>query len=158
NFASPTTNAAFDIKQTDGGGTGLSLSGSTKPTPGFSLGGSLDANIGGTGGDSVTGKLNEAYGSTGFAEKLSLGGTSSDQGEPFNATGSSEAQILPNLYAGAFGSFNSERGKENDYFAGGSLTYMASPSIGITAAGGYGTGGAEGRLQADFYNGSVHGA
>jgi hypothetical protein len=155
-YAGPSSSASLGVKGSNDAAS-FSLGGSTKMS-GLSLNGSLDASQGAK-GSTYGGKLSEQWGSGGFAEGMSIGASSGPKGDLFNFDGFILSQFLPGLFGGGFGSFSSQLGKDQSYFGGGSLTYLPHPSFGITAAAGGGSGGYEGRLQADYFGAKgVHGA
>jgi hypothetical protein len=127
---------------------------------GLKMGSSLDGTLGPAGAWDVNGKFNESVRSNPFAQTLSLGGGSSSvNGEAFNATGSMTGRFgQTGLYGSGYGSYADKSTGDPSWFAGGGLTYMPTSQLGITAAGGYGSDGWETRLQADYFKKPVTGA
>ena len=74
------------------------------------------------------------------------------------ATGSIDAQLAPSLYAGAWGSFSSEQGKQTTATLGASVTWTPADKLALTAAGVMNQAGQlEGRLQLDVFKSRING-
>jgi hypothetical protein len=101
----------------------------------------------------------ETYSSKPFTETGKVTGTMGANGsEAVTGSLSALGQVSPNLYVGGFGGVGTGTNGSTNWNAGVDATYMVSPTVGITGAAGVGSNGAEGRLEADFYSKSVHGA
>ncbi len=74
------------------------------------------------------------------------------------ATGALDVQLAPSLYAGAWGSFSSEQGKQTTAAIGASITWTPAEKIALTAAGVMNQAGQlEGRLQLDVFKSRIDG-
>lgn len=75
-----------------------------------------------------------------------------------SATGAIDAQLAPNLYAGAWGNFSSEQGKQTTAAIGASITWTPADRLALTAAGVMNQAGQlEGRLQLDVFKSRING-
>lgn len=75
-----------------------------------------------------------------------------------SATTAIDAQLAPNLYAGAWGSFASEEGKQTTAALGASITWTPADRVALTAAGVMNQAGQlEGRLQLDVFKSRING-
>jgi hypothetical protein len=149
----------FGMTFGDGGPAwSLGLGSRLSPHPRLSFGTDLGLKLGPDGYD-INAKGTQGFRSDPFAQSLWAQGSSNSQtGENFNVGGSATAQLLPNLYGSAYGSYGDSSGGDPSWFAGGAMTYMPTSQLGLTAAGGYGSDGWESRLQADFFKKGVRGA
>ena len=74
------------------------------------------------------------------------------------ATGALDVQLAPSLYAGAWGSFSSEQGKQTTAAIGASITWTPADRLALTAAGVMNQAGQlEGRLQLDVFKSRIDG-
>ncbi|HPH68536.1 MAG TPA: hypothetical protein PLF40_22415, partial [Kofleriaceae bacterium] len=67
-----------------------------------------------------------------------------------------DMQLAPNVYAGAFGGFSSERGKQTNASIGASITWTPAEKVALTAAGVMNSAGQiDARLQLDVFKSRV---
>lgn len=126
---------------------------------GLSLGMAGNATYGADGHDVLSASLREGYGTPTFAQHLNMSAShDSLSGDKVDASTSATLGLGGGFYGSAFGSVGGAVGGDPSYFGGAGLTYMPTPQLGLTAAGGAGDQGPEARLQADFYKHAITGA
>jgi hypothetical protein len=135
--------------------TKLHLSGSEVPADHWKLEQSLDSTIPDHGQSQTVLKLGESYRTGNLVESGSLeagvGHTSY-----LRANGGLDAQLAPNLYAGAFGSYSYSGGKQDTAQIGASLTFTPQEKQALTLAGVIDQNGTlEARLQYDIFKSRI---
>ncbi len=150
--------SALDAKYTDGlASDQLHLGGSHKFSPELSMHSSLDHERTAAGGRQTTLSLAERYRSDKVSQSLSLDAGAGDR-KYLGVTGSTDMQIGRGLYAGAWGSFSAEEGKQTGAKLGASLTFTPHEKAALTLAGVLDQNGAlETRLQLDIFKRKISG-
>ena len=132
------------------------LGASHKPNDRLSLDGKLRHEELVAGGSQTTATFSERYKSGSMIQGLDLSAGTGVR-DHFTTTGSLEAQLAPNLYAGAWGRYHLERGKPAEASLGGSLTWTMNDKQALTLAGVVDDSGMlETRLQFDLFKSKIN--
>lgn len=150
--------SALDAKYTHGlEADKFHLGGSHKFSDQLSMTGALDHERTRAGGSQTTLSLAEKYRSDKMVQSLSLDAGAGDH-KYLGVTGSTDMQIGKGLYAGAWGSFRQEEGKQTSAQLGASLTFTPHEKAALTLAGVLDQNGAiETRLQLDIFKDKISG-
>ena len=150
--------SALDAKYTHGlAADKFHLGGSHKFSDELSMTGALDHERTAAGGNQTTLALAEKYRSDKMVQSLSLDAGAGDR-KYLGVTGSTDMQIGKGLYAGAWGSFRAEEGKQTSGQLGASLTFTPHEKAALTLAGVLDQNGAiETRLQLDIFKDKISG-
>ena len=150
--------SALDAKYTHGlAADQFHHRGSPKVSDELSMTGALDHERTRAGGSQTTLALAEKYRSDKMVQSLSLDAGAGDR-TYLGVTGSTDMQIGKGLYAGAWGSFRQEEGKQTTAQLGASLTFTPHEKAALTLAGVLDQNGAiETRLQLDIFKSKIAG-
>jgi len=137
--------------------TSLHLGASERLTPQDTLSGRLDHVAPDHGASQTTLGVSERHKSKDLVHGLDLeAGTGAR--DYFKTTGTLDAQLAPDLYGGAFGSYQTERGHQDTSQLGASLTFTPSEKTALTLAGVIDQSGRlETRLQLDVFKSRIEG-
>ena len=152
-----TKHDTFDASVTrDKADTKLHADGTEQLTPALSLTQKLDETIPDQGKPQTTFDLGEKYRTGKVIEGVDVEGGRGTQNY-LKGTGSIDAQLAPNLYGSAWGSYAYQEGHQNTAQVGGSLTFTQNEKEALTLAGVIDQHGRlETRLQLDVFKDKIN--
>lgn len=137
--------------------TSIHLGDTERLSPQLTVGGSLDHVQRDSGSSQTSLSLTERYRTSTVAQSFGLQAGTGER-DYLGANGSIDAQLAPNLYGGAFGSFRIEDGHQQQAQLGASLTFTPTEKSALTLAGVLDESGAlETRLQLDVFRSRIAG-